>query len=543
MEWILDALANVMIEALNDMLIWTSNLITGFNLEVWDASSEFGKTFGVVSGFMHAIQVLAMFIVIMTTILKLYQSMGGPFTQSEEPGVIAIRSIGAGCGVILAYKIFAMITSAFNGIYQQFVTQYTGMSTEFNGINWKEFLSGETKNKLRELTPGRNNPVSGDQPLLTTTQTKDNAFNLFGGEHLIRDGMTDTTLGLMIIEVIIGCTLMICFFRLVLECYERYVLIGVMFYTAPLAFATLVSKQSQIFKNWCQMVVCQFILMCLNLFFLGGFIAAWYAIIARGINPENGGGYLFATSTEYLTAMFIMIGWLLAGQKADEHLRSAGLSAAQTGSGIMGAMMGGAAMAAGALRTINGAARTTARTAQKGINLATGGKSAGAANNGIFGTGGNDNNPGGGKETNKINNNSNTGATVAKMGAMPEPMPSKDASGEARQTVAAANQTAHKAIESAANTRSVQDASGRGIADFKAADAKVTSHGTLDNGTSWTRSESHNIGATTYSDYQSAVDANPGAAVHPVDIDGKKGGLVFDMPGGGNESTPSGKKS
>lgn len=471
MEWILDALANVMIEALNDMLIWTSNLITGFNLEVWDASSEFGKTFGVVSGFMHAIQVLAMFIVIMTTILKLYQSMGGPFTQSEEPGVIAIRSIGAGCGVILAYKIFAMITSAFNGIYQQFVTQYTGMSTEFNGINWKEFLSGETKNKLRELTPGRNNPVSGDQPLLTTTQTKDNAFNLFGGEHLIRDGMTDTTLGLMIIEVIIGCTLMICFFRLVLECYERYVLIGVMFYTAPLAFATLVSKQSQIFKNWCQMVVCQFILMCLNLFFLGGFIAAWYAIIARGINPEKGGGYLFATSTEYLTAMFIMIGWLLAGQKADEHLRSAGLSAAQTGSGIMGAMMGGAAMAAGAFRSINGAARTTARTAQKGIDFATGGKASKPANNGIFGTGRSERQLSDRKE----NGGSERTAKPLEQNGLPQPTEGK--SGETLQSTAEVNKAIADQVANIGN-----GGNSKYGANFDAESAKVTGHETVPGG-------------------------------------------------------------
>ena len=126
MEWIMNALANVVLEALNDMLLWTTQLMTGFQLNIGTGEaaktaanaagpqqgSLFESTF-TVSDFQKPFLVLAMFIVIMTAVLKLYQSMGGPFTQSEEPGVIAIRTIFAGVGVILSYQIFVLVEKGF----------------------------------------------------------------------------------------------------------------------------------------------------------------------------------------------------------------------------------------------------------------------------------------------------------------------------------------------------------------------------------------------------------------------------------------------
>lgn len=410
MEWIMNALANVVLEALNDMLVWTTQLMTGFQLNIGlgeatgaaagtagpQQGSLFESTFSV-NGFQQPILVLAMFIVIMSAVLKLYQSMGGPFTQSEEPGIIAIRTIFAGCGVILSYQIFVLVEKGFNKLYQNFVGVYTGISKDFNSGSWlpsteEREQAQQALNNMPQSLQGRNNPVTGDAALQASNiangeSTGDGVFNLFdplggGGDSLIKDGAADPSLGLIIIEVVIACTLMICLFRLVLECYERYVLIGVMYITAPLAFSTLVSKQSQVFRNWCIMLVCQFILMCTNLLFIGGFMGAWFKIFQ---NLQKN-GYVFENSQHYLTTMFIMIGWLLAGQKMDEHLRSLGLSAAQTGSGIMGAMMGGAGMTMAAFKTVNGAARFAGNKVAGATN-AIKGASKKSGSDGIFNDG------------------------------------------------------------------------------------------------------------------------------------------------------------
>ena len=371
MEWIMNAIANVILEALNDILLFTVNLVTDFNLEVWSAESSFGEKFGTaISGFQNAILILGMFIVIMSSILKLYQAMGGPFTQSEEPGVILIRTIFAGCGTILAYRIFAIITNAFNEIYKRFVEVYTGLAAQYTSGSWMP-RNRETENldnALHNATPS-NPRVDFDHTPGSVTDAMSNVnddgvFNFFGGDSLIQS-VDDPSLGLLILEAIIGCTLIICFFKLVFETYERYVIIGIMYFTAPLAFSTLVSKSSAVFKNWVQMLVCQFILMCTNLVFLGVFVGAWFKILENA----QSNSYVFTNEKEYLTTMFLMIGWLLGGQKMDEHLRALGLSAATTGSGIMGAMMGGAALAGGAFRAVGG----IAGSASRGIgNAATG---------------------------------------------------------------------------------------------------------------------------------------------------------------------------
>lgn len=483
MEWIMNALANVVLEALNDMLLWTTQLMTGFQLNIGTGEaaktaanvagpqqgSLFESTF-TVSDFQKPFLVLAMFIVIMTAVLKLYQSMGGPFTQSEEPGVIAIRTIFAGVGVTLSYQIFVLVEKGFNKLYQNFVGVYTGLSQEFNSGSWlpsaeEREQAQQTLNSLPQSLQGRNNPVSGDQALQaakTATGQSEDVFNLFGGDSLINpDNAGNITLGLVIIQVIIGCTLMICLFRLVLECYERYVVIGVMYITAPLAFSTMVSKQSQVFRNWCIMLVCQFILMCTNLLFIGGFMGAWFNIYKN----LQSTGYVFESSQQYLTTMFIMIGWLLAGQKMDEYLRSLGLSAAQTGSGIYGALAGGAGVAMTAFRTANSAGRVAA----KGVQSATKGVS--KVSDGIFGGGpekkqaGNNADPvspksGGDAPASNIGSPDNpvSGGSISQLPAAPS---EKNGETLSAAEVAQANKAAFDQVSSAAGT----DAAGRPIFD------------------------------------------------------------------------------
>lgn len=71
------------------------------------------------------------------------------------------------------------------------------------------------------------------------------------------------------------------YIKLLFEAAERYILLGVIVYTAPMAFATGASQStSNIFKSWCRMFGGQIFLLlmnawCLRLFtsMVGSFLA------------------------------------------------------------------------------------------------------------------------------------------------------------------------------------------------------------------------------------------------------------------------------
>ena len=53
--------------------------------------------------------------------------------------------------------------------------------------------------------------------------------------------------------------------KLLLEAAERYILLGVLVYTAPVAFATGASQSTgNIFKSWCRMLGGQMFLLVMN---------------------------------------------------------------------------------------------------------------------------------------------------------------------------------------------------------------------------------------------------------------------------------------
>lgn len=159
-----------------------------------------------------------------------------------------------------------------------------------------------------------------------------------------------------IIILILSCgfffTMIWQYCRLLLEIIERYVLLGVMFYTCPLAFASNASDSTKhIFKSWIQMLFTQFLVMMMNLFFIGVFIAA-----LDNVYSMEGRDYVFESLGDFVMKNFMLIAWLMVGQRLDQHLNSLGFSVAQAGSGL-----------ASALVTTAGAAMTTAKAMGKAL--------------------------------------------------------------------------------------------------------------------------------------------------------------------------------
>lgn len=367
MGWLVEALANVFLELLGDLMAWTVNLVTTLHLDIGMDLKDNGavkmpalgtlinpmaargnlleSTFPQAASFTKLFLILGVAIVFFLCITKLMIAMGGPFTKSEEPGTIVIRTMIALVGTVYSYSIFVLLESLFNSIYGKFMRKYKDITRDVDNYS----LVMQDTNHIDQY---QNGGVTGTQ----------DAFKMIG-KDLLKNYRFGEGLAVTIIAIVLFSILLVSFMRLVLEIYERYVMLGVLFYTAPLAFSTIVSKQMNVFGSWIQMVLSEFVVMCSNLFFTGVFISAWHGILATDKS------YLFGGPKTFITTMFLMISWLIIGQQFDQHLKTLGLSTAQTGQGLGGAVATGLGTAA----TFGYMAWDTVRGAGRGAyNVATG---------------------------------------------------------------------------------------------------------------------------------------------------------------------------
>ena len=198
-------------------------------------------------------------------------------------------------------------------------------------------------------------------------------FTFAGIEQALTNGLTTlismaTVVGLILL-VILMIALAWNYFKLLLETVERYVLVGVLCYTSPLAYAMGVSKAtSRVFQSWCRMVGSQLLLLVLNVWFLRAFNSSVGQFIANGGALTTGQGNVFLW-------IFCALALLKIAQRCDSYLAAMGLSVAQTGSS-MGVEMLMAARALTGFSKGGGSAASVFGASAKG---AAGSASAGTA--------------------------------------------------------------------------------------------------------------------------------------------------------------------
>lgn len=125
-----------------------------------------------------------------------------------------------------------------------------------------------------------------------------------GIESVLRSGLISfvsfsTVVGsllLIILMIALGWN----YFKLLLEVVERYVVVGVLCYTSPLAYSMGASKDTNpVFKSWCRMVGSQLLLLVMNVWFLRAFNSSVGRYIATGGALSNGHGSIFGLPDEY----------------------------------------------------------------------------------------------------------------------------------------------------------------------------------------------------------------------------------------------------
>ncbi|MEY8369067.1 type IV secretion system protein [Anaerovoracaceae bacterium 42-11] len=360
MGWIVTGLANLFLELISDLICWIIKVTLDMDINIgYDPGKPLGslfdksyvgssnveglfdKVFPVMEYFIDVFLFLGYAMVIIITIYKLYETMISD--SRETPGRIVAGFFYATGGVTFSYSIFIYLEQIASKIFKEFQDAAAGMLKD-SGI----------------------------------TESKDvfNAVDLLNNDEMFAN-QSDMgfTSDLTMIFIMITCFVALLFqlIRLFAEVYERYVVLGVLFYTCPMAFATLVSKSSSdIFTRWRQMVVSQFILMFMNLFFLSVFSGAMGKIFD---NLEKN-HYAFADDKEFIVTIMLLIGWLTVGQKVDEHLRALGLSVSQSGHGLATAILTGTTVAKGAIKAVTspmkrGAEHAAGAAVKKGATAAS----------------------------------------------------------------------------------------------------------------------------------------------------------------------------
>ena len=206
-------------------------------------------------------------------------------------------------------------------------------------------------------------------------------FTFAGIEQTLTNGITTLVSVATVVGLILLIILMIAlawnYFKLLLETVERYVLVGVLCYTSPLAYAMGASKAtSRVFQSWCRMVGSQLLLLVLNVWFLRAFNSSVGQFVANGGALSTGQGNIFLW-------IFCALALLKIAQKCDSYLAAMGLSVAQTGSSMGVEML----MAARALTGFSkGGGSSSASSvfggAARGAGASAAGTAAGAAASG-----------------------------------------------------------------------------------------------------------------------------------------------------------------
>ena len=220
------------------------------------------------------------------TVWQLFKAFGGPISESEHPLQLIARS-----------SIFALLIGYAKPIFEIVLDIARAPYTALMDIQ----MSAED-------------------------------FTFAGVEQVLMSGITTLVSVITLVGLILMLILQISlgwnYFKLLLEVVERYIVVGVLCYTSPLAYCMGGSKATEPdFKSWCRMVGSQLLLLVLNVWFLRGFNSAVGQFIANAGATSTGQGNIFLW-------MFCALAFLKTAQKFDSYLAAMGLNVAQTGSGM-----------------------------------------------------------------------------------------------------------------------------------------------------------------------------------------------------------------
>lgn len=356
MSFLIESLTSLIIKMFAGAADLLGNGILGLLcIDIGSGRSFFDIVFGAFGNFFGILKVMAMCILAINFVWQIVRTMVTPEGAGETVFSLVGRTLAA--GILIASG--TVVVGAFEELFNAFYTYI--LQVEINGATMPAAVN------FTEMTSSFGDAVTAG-----------------AGEEAMSAG------GLILILLM---TLLIIyqFVFFMLEVAERYVVLGVLYYTSPLAFSMLGSKStSQVFASWVRMVGCQMFLMICNVLFFRLFLEAF--------SHYNEALTLAKTTFNESVDLPIAIVWCLVlssilnvGQKVDSYLGTLGLSAAQTGRGLGASLV---AAGLGVSRIMRGAGRLGSAVAHSkagqkaGEVIGNGAKTAGDKINKTLGIGG-----------------------------------------------------------------------------------------------------------------------------------------------------------
>ena len=283
LDWIFEAIIDWVARTVTSLMDAVSGLFLNALGTEMTAMEEY---FPFVSRAFDIMQYTAWALLFLILVWQLFKSFGGPITEAEEPWGLVLRSGLFALLIYFAKPIFLYVLDIARAPYTA---------------------------------------------LMDVTMTGED-FSFAGIEAVLKNGLVQYVSNMSVVGALLQIILLIAlgwnYFKLLLEVVERYVVVGILCYTSPLAYSMGGSKATgQVFKSWCRMVGSQLLLLVMNVWFLRAFNTSVAQYVVNGGALSNGRGNVFLW-------LFCAIAFLKTAQRFDSYLASIGLNVAQTGSGM-----------------------------------------------------------------------------------------------------------------------------------------------------------------------------------------------------------------
>ena len=238
LDWIFEGIITWVSSVVTDLM----DAVSGMFLQALGTDmTAMEEYFPFVNKAFTVMQYTARTILFLITVWQLFRIFGGPVTDAENPWSLIGRS-----------ALFALLIGYAKPIFSMCLDIATAPYTALMDIQ----MTAED-------------------------------FTFAGVEAMLMNGLTSliatiSVVGLLllvILEIALGWN----YFKLLLETVERYIVVGVLCYTSPLAYSMGASKVTvPVFRSWCHMVGSQLLLLVLNVWFLRGFNSSMGAYIGNG---------------------------------------------------------------------------------------------------------------------------------------------------------------------------------------------------------------------------------------------------------------------
>lgn len=292
---------NLLIDAVCSLMTLVGQGTLGlFEPNIGTGKSLFEIVIGSIEKYNQAFQIISMSMLFLLYLINIIRVMATPPSESDDtPGFLTAKTILAGFFIGWAPDIIIFFeTKFFNPFYMFILGQKSAEEFDFSSF---------ATTAQHYISTGYENGLSIEAQVASIAAC-------------------------MLLSILV---LLICvrFIAYAFEAAQRYVVMGFLIITSPLAFCLAPSKRTQrSFTAWVRMVICEMILLVTNVLFLSIFFSS-FAKFGPVVDRIGGNG-AERVGVVVVWAL-LMYGVLYAGQQFDTYLKSLGLNVAQTGTGMM----------------------------------------------------------------------------------------------------------------------------------------------------------------------------------------------------------------